>query len=196
MPEHGRALDVATGTADLALELARQSRQVVALDLCWPMMKRGQDKAARRELGPRVAFVLGDALRLPFQDNAFDCAATSFALRNVASLDQTLAEMKRVVRPGGRVVCLEMTKPQSRMISRAYRPYLWGLMPAVGRWLSGHREAYLYLPASLNPFPTADELKGIMEGIGLSQVRYECLNLGTVAVHVGVKEEGDGKPHS
>lgn len=183
----GRALDVATGTGGLALELARQGNRVTAIDFCPEMLAQGQRKARREGLGKSTDFVLADALCLPFPDNSFDCVATAFALRNVADVCCCLQEMQRAVRPGGRVVVLELTHPQPGIVAAIYKLYLNFLVPWLGGWISGDRGAYAYLPRSLAPFPTAQGLKGMMEEVGLSQVSYRRLGLGTVALHIGLK---------
>ncbi len=187
----GMALDAATGTADIALELARQNGDgmgdgmVVGLDFCQEMMEVGQDKVAAA--GARVRFVAGDMLHLPFPDNTFQAVTTGFAMRNVTDIPGTFAEMRRVVRPGGRVVCLEIARPGSLLFRPLFRLYFYRLVPLMGALISGQDEAYSYLPHSLTDFPAPDELAATMEEVGLRQVRYTRLNLGTVAVHVGVK---------
>lgn len=183
----GRALDVASGTGDLALELARQGNRVTAVDFCLEMLAQGQRKARREGLDTSTDFVLADALCLPFPDNSFDCVATAFALRNVADLCCCLQEMQRVVRPGGMVVVLELTHPQPGIVAAIYKLYLNFLVPWLGGWISGDRGAYAYLSRSLAPFPTAQGLKGMMGEVGLSQVSYRRLGLGTVALHIGLK---------
>lgn len=184
-PDH--ALDVATGTGDLALELARQGSRVTALDFCPEMMALAQGKARRQGLEKSIDFVLGDALKLPFPDNSFDRATSGFVLRNVADIFLCLQEMRRVVRPGGRVLVLELTHPPAGPIALTYQFYLNVLLPRLGSWISGHGDAYAYLPRSLASFPAAPGLKALMEKAGLYQVSYIRLGLGTVALHVGLK---------
>lgn len=184
---NGRMVDIATGTGELALELAKHVDSVVGLDLCPQMVSRGQAKVVRKGLEQRIDFILGDALALPFADDAFDCALTSFALRNVADVPCCLAEMRRVVKPSGRVVCLELIMPKSRIIGGFYRFYLYRIVPFLGRWITGDSKAYSYLPDSISCFLSPDEFQKTMEGIGLRQVSYKCLNLGTIAIHSGVK---------
>jgi demethylmenaquinone methyltransferase/2-methoxy-6-polyprenyl-1,4-benzoquinol methylase len=186
-PERGRALDVATGTGDMALELARYTDSVVGLDLCQEMMRRGQAKTEKKGMEKRVDFIMGDALALPFRDNSFDCALNGFALRNVADINLFLAELRRVVKPGGRVVCLELVRPTSGIIGAFYRFYLFKIVPVLGRWLSGDGRAYRYLPDSVGCFLSVIEFQKIMEEVGFRQVDHRSLNLGTIAVHVGVK---------
>ena len=186
-PGRGRVLDVATGTGDIALELARHTGSVVGLDLCQEMLSRGQIKMEKRGLRRSVDFIVGDALALPFSDNSFDCALNGFALRNVADINLFLAELRRVVKPGGRVVCLELVRPASGMIGTFYRFYLNRIVPVLGRWLSGDGKAYRYLPDSVGCFLSVAEFQKMMEEVGFRQVGHRSLNLGTIAVHVGVK---------
>lgn len=186
-PEQGRVLDVATGTGDLALELTRRNGSVVGLDFCPDMIKLGKLKAGRRKMAGQIDFIMGDALTLPFQDNSFDCALNGFVLRNVSDVNLFLAELRRVVKPGGRVVCLELARPQSGLIGALYRFYLCRIVPLLGRWLSGDKKAYRYLPDSVSGFVNIAELQQLMKMIGFHQVGYKSLNWGTVAVHIGVK---------
>jgi len=187
-PGRGRVLDVATGTGDIALELARHNDSVVGLDLCPEMLSRGRIKTEKKGLRGSVDFIVGDALALPFTDNSFDCALNGFALRNVADIGLFLAEQRRVVKPGGRVVCLELVKPASGLIGIFYGFYLNRIVPVLGRWLSGEGKAYRYLPDSVGCFFSVAEFQKIMEEVGFRQVSSRSLNLGTIAVHVGVKE--------
>jgi len=186
-PGQGRVLDVATGTGDMALELARYTGSVVGLDLCQEMLSRGRVKTEERGLGNSIDFIVGDALALPFSDNSFDCALNGFALRNVADINLFLAELRRVVKPGGRVVCLELVRPASGIIGAFYRFYLYRIVPVLGRWVSGDGKAYRYLPDSVGCFLSVVEFHRMMEEVGFRQVGHRSLNLGTIAVHVGVK---------
>lgn len=185
----GRLLDVATGTGDMALQALRHYPQVsvVGIDLTPGMLQRAREKAAAA--AGRRPFVLlrGDALELPFADDRFDAVVSGFMMRNVADVAGALAEQRRVVRPGGRVVCLEITPPQRWPIRWFFWLYFYGLVPLLGGLLSGRPAAYAYLPRSVARFFTADELQAVMEAAGLQGVRYRLLALGTVAVHVGVK---------
>ena len=186
-PKGGLALDVATGTGEMAFELAKRTEQVIGLDFSPHMLTLAEAKARRLGLEGRVGFMLGDALALPFADNSFDCATIGFATRNVASIAASFAEMRRVVKPDGRVICLELTQPGSRFLSGLYRVYLHGLVPRLGRLVSGHGDAYSYLPASLTGFPRPQGLKALMEKAGLREVSYKSVNFHTIALHLGVK---------
>jgi len=187
IPGRGRVLDVATGTGDMALELARYTGSVVGLDLCQEMLSRGRVKTEKRGLGSSINFIVGDALALPFSDNSFDCALNGFALRNVSDINLFLSELRRVVKPGGRVVCLELVRPASGIIGTFYRFYLYRIVPVLGRWLSSDGKAYRYLPDSVGCFLSVVEFHKMMEEVGFRQVGHRSLNLGTIAVYVGVK---------
>lgn len=182
----GRALDIATGTGGLALELARLSETVIGVDLAPQMLAYAAAKAQRREYGHRITFLVGDALHLPFATNSFNCATIAFGIRNVTDMVWAFAEMGRVVQTGGRVVCLEIMPPRG-LLAPLYRGFLNGFIPLVGRWISGDGEAYRYLPESVLGFSTPQELKEIMEEAGLSHVHFRVLNGGTIALHWGEK---------
>ena len=189
LPQGGLALDVATGTADLALALARHSPHghVVGVDFCPEMIGIGQAKVAAAGENPRIRFVIGDALQLPFADGCFDAVTSGFALRNVADIPQAFTEMGRVVKAGGRVVCLEIARPTLPIFRQLFHFYFYWLVPLLGRIIAGQGEAYHYLPHSLTHFLSPEELKAVMERVGLSKVGYRQLMLGTVAVHVGFR---------
>jgi demethylmenaquinone methyltransferase/2-methoxy-6-polyprenyl-1,4-benzoquinol methylase len=181
----GLALDVATGTGDLALALleATPLRRVVGLDFSDGMLKVGREKVRRKDPAGRVSLVVGDALRLPFPDKAFACVTSAFLLRNLADLAQGLAEMRRVTQAGGRVVALEITEPTVPGWSSVFRWYFHRVVPRLGALVSGNREAYTYLPRSVERFLPPADLSRLMEKVGLRDVGYRRLGLGTVTIH-------------
>jgi demethylmenaquinone methyltransferase/2-methoxy-6-polyprenyl-1,4-benzoquinol methylase len=181
------ALDMATGTAELAFLLAGRAEQVVAVDICPQMLSIARAKARRRPRAGRIQFLLADGLRLPFAADSFDCVATAFALRNVADLRLALAEMHRVVRPGGRVVCLELTRSPLRPLAAVHAFYLAGLIPALGHWLAGQADAYRFLSVSLSQFPDARHLAEAMRNRGFRRVGHRLYRLWPIALHVAVK---------
>ncbi len=185
----GRALDVASGTGDLALALAElpQIDQAVGLDLLPEMVTLAKAKAARRHPSSKTCMMLGDALSLPFPDNSFACATAGFSLRNMPDLRLALAEMSRVVKPGGRVTTLELTPLTVGFKSRLFRPYFHRLVPLMGQLVAGNRSAYSYLPQSVDHFPDAEGLSSLLREAGLVEVDYEFLGFGTVALHRGIK---------
>ena len=185
LPAGGRLLDVATGTGDIAYEARRRdaSVQAVGVDLTREMMLAGQGKHP----GLSFPFAEGDALALPFADGRFDAACSGFMMRNVVDIRAAFAEQARAVKPGGRVVCLEITLPRTPIFGQIFRFYFFKVVPVVGGLISGRREAYTYLPHSALAFPRPPELARIMESVGLRDVRYRLAMLGTVAVHWGTK---------
>jgi demethylmenaquinone methyltransferase/2-methoxy-6-polyprenyl-1,4-benzoquinol methylase len=184
----GPALDIATGTGDLAFTLTRLStaQPVVGADFTPQMLAVARAKErARRGVSP-VSWLLADALALPFPDGTFMCATAGFALRNLTDLRQGLVEMARVVRPGGRVVVLEAVQGENQGPGvRLLRAYFRRVVPFMGRILAGDRDAYTYLPESVERFPTAEGLAGLMEDVGLVNVRWRLVGLGLVSIHVG-----------
>lgn len=191
LPSGGHLLDVATGTGDIGFEAMRlrPDVHVTGVDFTHEMMLVGQRKADREGLldvhGSRLRFADADTLSLPFPDATFDAVCSGFLMRNVSDIARAFAEQRRVVKPGGRVVCLEITRPQTPLWRDLFGVYFFRLVPLIGSLLSGERQAYTYLPHSTLAFPLPQALKGIMEGVGLRRVRYKVMMLGTVALHVG-----------
>ena len=186
-----RALDVCCGTGDLALELKRtvgEQGRVVGLDFSEPMLELARSKSSR--LGLDVEFVQGNALELPFADHAFDAATVGFGVRNLVDLRSGIAELARVVRPGARVVILEITTPTDPPLSWFYRLWFDAAVPLLGA-VAGDRDAYTYLPESVRRFPPPLELAELMHQVGLRSIRYLLLAGGIVAIHSGtLQEEG------
>src|SRR5271165_58079 len=200
-----RVLDVATGTGDLALELARRvspGGEVIGCDFAEAMLARARTKAAQAGgAGVRPRFEWGDALELPYAEGSFDAATVGFGARNFADLAGGLAEMARVVRPGGRVVVLEITTPTRAPLSLFYRFWFDRLVPALGRLAGGAlalasradeapgegtiADAYTYLPNSVKRFPGPDALAAEMQRAGLSEIGYLLTAGGIVAIHAG-----------
>jgi demethylmenaquinone methyltransferase/2-methoxy-6-polyprenyl-1,4-benzoquinol methylase len=185
----GKALDVATGTGGLAFALAGRPEidQVVGVDLLPEMLVLAQTKARTRGLSRRTTLLVGDALALPFPDNTFACATAGFSLRNMPDLRQALAEMARVVRPGGRVTTLELTPFNRGVKARLFRLYFHRMVPFMGQIVAGDRSAYTYLPQSVDYFLEAERLAGLFREVGLTEVDYLKLGFGAVALHRGIK---------
>jgi demethylmenaquinone methyltransferase / 2-methoxy-6-polyprenyl-1,4-benzoquinol methylase len=193
VPAGGRALDVATGTGDLALELARRLNsegEVIGADFSPRMLElaRGKAAAIAGELRGQIHFELANALELPFPDDQFDAATVGFGARNFSSLERGLDEMARVVKPGGRVVVLEITTPTRPPLSHFFSLWFDRAVPALGR-LAGDPDAYSYLPNSVRRFPGPEGLAAAMWGSGLRQIRYLVTAGGIIAIHVGVVSE-------
>jgi demethylmenaquinone methyltransferase/2-methoxy-6-polyprenyl-1,4-benzoquinol methylase len=182
-PAGAYALDLATGTGDLALELRRQgAARVVGADYCEPMLAAAHAKLRTRGASD-IELVVADALQLPFADATFDCVTSGFLLRNVVDLPHALREMRRVLRPGGRAVALELTHPPAGPLAAAFRLYFDGIMPRLGAIVS-NTSAYWYLADSLRPFPDADRLASLFREAGFNAVAYERVGLGALAIHV------------
>jgi len=185
-----RVLDVATGTGDLAIELARRvspGGEVVGSDFSEAMLARARAKTPAREVSASIVtprFEWGDALDLPFADGAFDAATVGFGARNFSDLARGLAEMVRVVRPGGRVVVLEFTSPTRAPLSLFYRLWFDRVVPLLGA-LAGDSDAYTYLPNSVKRFPAPAGLAAELERAGLREIRYLLTAGGIVVIHVG-----------
>ena len=184
-----RALDVATGTGDLALELAQRvspGGEVVATDFSERMLELARAKASGRSVqGAEIVIRPANALDLPFDDGEFDAATVGFGARNFSDLELGLREMARVVRPGGRVVVLEITTPQKPPLSQFFELWFDRVVPALGR-LAGDAQAYSYLPNSVRRFPGPRELAETMSRCGLERIRYVLTAGGIIAIHGGV----------
>ncbi len=202
------ALDVCCGTGDVAFELRRAvgaSGRVVGLDFSEDMLEVARDKCGRNQL--YVEFVRGDVMELPFPDGApraeavgkvagatpgvrpaagFDACTVGFGIRNVPDIVGAFREMRRVCRPGGRVVCLEITQPAIPVFREFYALWFRRAVPVLGRLAVGDGSAYTYLPASVLRFPPPEALKGLMEQAGLRNVRYNILAGGIIALHYGI----------
>jgi demethylmenaquinone methyltransferase/2-methoxy-6-polyprenyl-1,4-benzoquinol methylase len=181
-----RALDVATGTGDLAMELAGRvgpTGEVVGLDFSEQMLEIARRKA------PAMHFEAGNALALPYADGEFAAATVGFGARNFDDLAKGLSEMARVVRPGGRVVVLEITTPQRPPLSWFFRLWFDRLVPGLGR-LAGDSDAYTYLPSSVRRFPGPEGLGGVLAGAGLTDVRWVLTAGGIIAIHSGTVAPG------
>jgi demethylmenaquinone methyltransferase/2-methoxy-6-polyprenyl-1,4-benzoquinol methylase len=177
------ALDVACGTGDLAIELSRRvggDGEVIGSDFAQEMLERARAKA------PALQWDLGNALDLPYASNRFDAATVGFGARNFSDLDRGLAEMARVVKPGGRVVVLEITTPRKPPLSTFYSLWFDRIVPLIGR-VTGENEAYTYLPNSVKRFPGPEGLAGAMERAGLRKIRWILTAGGIIALHVGTK---------
>jgi demethylmenaquinone methyltransferase/2-methoxy-6-polyprenyl-1,4-benzoquinol methylase len=182
----GIYLDLCAGTLDVASELSQTPGfrgLVLGTDFAEPMLRAGVGKAPRALVAP----VTADALDLPVADNTAAGAIVAFGLRNVAGLSAALAEVYRVLAPGGRFVILEFSTPRSPIVRTAYHAYFHSVLPAIGRIVSGHRTAYRYLPESVAQFPVQEALAHAMRDAGFTAVRWESLTLGVAAIHSGDK---------
>jgi demethylmenaquinone methyltransferase/2-methoxy-6-polyprenyl-1,4-benzoquinol methylase len=181
-----RTLDLCCGTGDLLLALDAQSaRPVMGSDFCHPMLTAARDKISRRKRA--CPLFEADALRLPLPDSALDLVTVAFGFRNLADYESGLAEMHRVLKPSGVAAILEFSQPGNTMFGRLYSFYSRNVLPVIGAALSGSREAYAYLPESIEKFPSAEELAARMRAAGFRSVEFFRMTGGTVALHLGTK---------
>ena len=184
-------LDLATGSGDVLFALRKgldEKVRLTGLDFCEPMLEQARLKRDKNELvSENNQFLHGDCLQLPFEDQSFDLITISFGLRNLADREKGLSEMLRVLRPGGRLIVLEFTQPYL-WFRPFYYLYLKGLLPWVARWLTGDRDAYLYLGSSISEFPNRAGLSREIQKAGFSQVQAKALTFSIVALHEAKKE--------
>ncbi len=179
-----RILDLCCGTGDLLVALQMDAgHSVLGSDFCHPMLLSAQRKTAARHL--RSPLVEADALALPFPDRSLDVIAVAFGFRNLANYEKGLAEMHRILRPGGAAAILEFSQPRNPVFAGLYRFYSRSLLPAIGGIISGDRSAYRYLPESVRRFPLPADLAASMRTAGFTRVEYELMTGGIVALHIG-----------
>jgi demethylmenaquinone methyltransferase/2-methoxy-6-polyprenyl-1,4-benzoquinol methylase len=177
-------LDLCSGTGDLAIELhQRLHTQVVASDFCHPMLVRSVQKTQALP----IRTVEADSMATPFADNSFNAVTVAFGLRNLEDPKRGLAEMRRVLSPGGVVVVLEFSRPVIPIMRQAFQFYFHRILPRLGAWISGQGSAYQYLPDSVSRFPAQRELAGLMQDVGFRSVNYRNLSGGIAALHWGLK---------
>ncbi|MCX5896223.1 MAG: bifunctional demethylmenaquinone methyltransferase/2-methoxy-6-polyprenyl-1,4-benzoquinol methylase UbiE [Proteobacteria bacterium] len=185
-----RVIDVCGGTADLAILAARYvgpGGRVMVYDFNRAMMEAGKNKVRSALLDARIKFIQGDAEQISFPDGQFDAAMVGFGIRNLTHREKGFAEMYRVLKPGGKLLCLEFSRPTAPVFRWLYDMYSFYIMPFVGKLFTGSRQAYTYLPESIRVFPSPDELSTLLETIGFTQVTYRKLTNGIAVVHLGVK---------
>lgn len=182
-------LDVATGTADMAIMMARRipQAQVTGVDISSGMLEIGRQKVARLRLEDRIALQPGDSEALPFPDRRFDAITVAFGVRNFENLEKGLREMCRVLKPGGKLVVLEFSQPRIPGICQLYRLYLRLVAPRIGRMLSSNREAYQYLNDSVRAFPEGEPFIRILDSCGYIHTRLRRLSLGICSLYIGEK---------
>jgi len=185
-----RVLDVAAGSGDLSAALAERvgpDGRVVMSDINPAMLEVGRGRLMDRGLTGNIEFVLADAENLPFPDHHFDLVTIGFGLRNVTHIDRALASMARVLKPGGRLLVLEFSKPVLPVLDRVYDTYSFSVLPWLGRLVARDEASYRYLAESIRRFPDQETLKGMIEAAGLERVHYHNLSGGIVALHKGYK---------
>ena len=183
-------LDIAGGTGDLAARFSRlvgPEGQVILADINAAMLEVGRDRLIDKGATGNIEVVQADAQALPFEDNSVDCITIAFGLRNVTDKDMALRSMLRVLRPGGRLLVLEFSKPTSPLLGKAYDQYSFQILPAMGRLIAQDAESYRYLAESIRKHPDQDTLLGMMEDAGFAECRYHNMTGGIVALHQGFK---------
>ena len=183
-------LDIAGGTGDLAArfsEIVGDTGRVVLADINDSMLQVGRDKLLDKGLQGNLEFVQADAQYLPFPDESFDCITIAFGLRNVTDKDLALRSMLRVLKPGGRLLVLEFSKPDSELLSKAYDAYSFRVLPLMGRLVANDSDSYQYLAESIRMHPDQDTLRDMMEDAGFTRCEYHNMTGGIVALHKGVK---------
>ena len=181
-----RVLDLCCGTGDVLLEIEEHTQCLaIGSDFCHPMLREAQRKIARR--GFSSPLFEADALALPLAANAFDLLTVAFGFRNLANYERGLTELRRVLKPGGVLAILEFSQPTNAVFGALYGFFSTQVLPRVGGWVSGSRDAYTYLPDSIRKFPGAPELAEAMRHAGFSRVEFERMTGGAVALHLGFK---------
>jgi demethylmenaquinone methyltransferase/2-methoxy-6-polyprenyl-1,4-benzoquinol methylase len=183
-------LDLAGGTGDLAAKFSKivgPSGRVILADINNAMLSVGRDKLRNKGIVGNIEYVQANAEMLPFPDNTFDIITIAFGLRNVTDKDKALASMLRVLKPGGRLLVLEFSKPQSELLNKAYDMYSFHLLPKIGQVVANDGDSYQYLAESIRMHPDQKTLKGMMEAVGFEQCNYYNLTGGIVALHRGFK---------
>ena len=185
-----RHLDVAGGTGDIAFRIAQQASrnaEIIVLDINGDMLDVGRDRARERGLSDRVEFTQANAESLPFPDEHFDSYTIAFGIRNVPRIDVALKEAHRVLKPGGRFLCLEFSHVTVPGLDKIYETYSFNVIPAVGRFVAGDAEPYRYLVESIRKFPKAEEFESMIRAAGFRRTSFERLTGGVVAIHSGWK---------
>ncbi|WP_075185415.1 bifunctional demethylmenaquinone methyltransferase/2-methoxy-6-polyprenyl-1,4-benzoquinol methylase UbiE [Teredinibacter haidensis] len=183
-------LDIAGGTGDLTAKFARivgPEGKVVLADINDSMLKVGRDKLTDKGFVGNVQYAQADAQYLPFPDNSFDCITIAFGLRNVTDKDLALASMFRVLKPGGRLLVLEFSKPQNSLLEKLYDTYSFRVLPFMGKLVTNDSDSYRYLAESIRMHPDQETLKGMMANVGFAECKYYNMTGGVVALHKGIK---------
>jgi demethylmenaquinone methyltransferase/2-methoxy-6-polyprenyl-1,4-benzoquinol methylase len=184
-----RILDIATGTADMAIMACRllKPESVVGIDISEQMLEEGRKKIEKEQLGSKIELLRGDSEAINFSENTFDAVMAAFGVRNFENLEKGLTEMQRVLRPGGQLVILEFSKPKQTAVRGLYNMYMKIVAPQVARWLKQNKEAYQYLCESANAFPERQHFIDILNKLGYCDTGYKSLSLGICCIYTGRK---------
>lgn len=183
-----RILDIATGTGDFAIEsLKLNPEEVIGIDISAGMLDKGREKMVKRKIDHIITMKLGDSEDLPFEDNYFDGLTVGFGVRNFEHLENGLAEMLRVVRPGGKLIILEFSKPKKFPIKQGFNFYSKNIIPILGKTISKDAKAYTYLPESVAAFPEGRDFETILEKLGYKEVKSTLVSGGIATIYSGLK---------
>lgn len=185
-----KVLDIASGTGDLAYSFSKlvgRKGEIVLLDINLSMLKIARDRLLDKGVSGKISIIQADAESLPFPDNYYDCITIAFGLRNITRKEKALRSILRVLKPGGRLLILEFSKPESKLISTFYDMYSFSFMPLIGKIVLNDKESYKYLAESIRMHPDQETLKTMMLNIGYKSVTYHNMSLGIVALHRGMK---------
>ncbi len=185
-----RVLDIAGGTGDLTMQFSKRvgdTGEVILADINASMLNVGRDRLLDRGYGGNIKFVQANAECLPFPTNHFNCVSIAFGLRNVTDKDKAIRSMLRVLKPGGRLLILEFSKPSNALLSDFYDKYSFTALPAMGKLITKDSESYKYLAESIRMHPDQETLKGMMEAAGFAKCRFQNMTGGIVALHTGIK---------
>ena len=181
-------LDIATGTGDFAIEaLSLNPEKIIGVDISEGMLSVGREKLIKKNLTDKIELISGDSEVLPFEDNFFDAVIVSFGVRNFENLEKGLSDMLRVLKPGGKVVILEFSKPKSFPFKQIYQFYFQWILPKIGKLISKNHAAYTYLPDSVEAFPDGDDFLNILNKIGFQKNQCTPLTLGISSIYSGSK---------
>jgi demethylmenaquinone methyltransferase/2-methoxy-6-polyprenyl-1,4-benzoquinol methylase len=185
-----KVLDIAGGTGDLTMQFSKrvgEQGQVILADINSSMLNVGRDRLMDQGYGGNIEFVQANAEALPFPDNYFNCVSIAFGLRNVTDKDKAIRSMLRVLKPGGRLLILEFSKPSNELLSKVYDKYSFTALPLMGKLITNDSESYKYLAESIRMHPDQETLKGMMESAGFANCRFQNMTGGIVALHTGIK---------
>ncbi|NBU51351.1 MAG: bifunctional demethylmenaquinone methyltransferase/2-methoxy-6-polyprenyl-1,4-benzoquinol methylase UbiE [Chitinophagia bacterium] len=187
--DHEKILDVATGTADMCIEINKQLSpvEITGLDISSNMIEYGKVKIANKDLSHLIKLEVGDSENMRFADGYFDAATVAFGVRNFGNLKQGLKEMNRVLRPGGKIVVLEFSRPLYFPFKQLFNLYFKYLLPVIGKWSSKDQKAYKYLYESVQAFPDYDRFSDILREVGFRSVQWKALSLGICTIYSGEK---------
>jgi demethylmenaquinone methyltransferase/2-methoxy-6-polyprenyl-1,4-benzoquinol methylase len=183
-----RILDIATGTGDFAIEALRVGpEKITGIDISEGMLAVGREKLQKKNLTSKIELLSGDSENLQFPDNSFEAVTAAFGVRNFENLEKGLSEMNRVLKPGGRVVILEFSKPTAFPMKQAYNFYFKNILPVFGKVISKDQAAYTYLPESVQAFPDGTDFLKILDRVGFKSAQWQSLTFGICSIYTGIK---------